>query len=61
LELGIFLDSYAVPLGDPPPRGGVSRVIHTRERTRERLSADHFITRIVAAVAPPPFNPMAGD
>jgi hypothetical protein len=54
-------DSYAVPLGDPQPPGGVAWVLQTHGRTWERLSADDFITRIVAAVAPPPFNPMAGD
>jgi hypothetical protein len=54
-------DSYAVPLGNPPPPGGAAWVLHTHDRTWERLSADDFITRIVAAVAPPAFDPMAGE
>ena len=54
-------DSYAAPLGDPPPNGGIAWVLHTRERKWERLSADAFIARIVAAGDPPPFDPMARD
>ena len=54
-------DSYAAPLGDSPPNGGIAWVLHTRERKWERLSADAFIARIVAAGDPPPFDPMARD
>jgi hypothetical protein len=53
-------DSYGVPLGPTsPPPGGVAWVLHTHERTHERLSTEDFITRIVASAAPPHFNPMA--
>ena len=54
-------DSYAVPLGEPSPPGGAAWVLHTQERTWERMSAEGLITRIVAAVAPPPFDPMANE
>jgi hypothetical protein len=54
-------DSHAVPLGDPSPHGGVAWVLYTHERTSERLDANDFVTRIVAAVPPPPFNPRPGE
>ena len=54
-------DTYGVPLGERPPVGGAAWVLHTREARWERLSADDFVTRIVAATAPPPFDPMAGE
>ena len=54
-------DTYGVPLGETPPPGGAAWVLHTHERTWERLSADNFIRRIVAATARPPFDAMAAD
>ena len=52
-------DTYGVPLGQPPPSVGAAWVLHPRERKCERLSADDFLTRKVAATAPRPFDPMA--
>jgi hypothetical protein len=52
-------DTYGVPLGTPPPSMGAAWVLHTRERKCERLSANDFLTRIIAETAPPPFDPMA--
>lgn len=54
-------DTYGVPLGEPPPGGGAAWLLHARDATWERLSADDFVTRIVAAVAPPPFDLMARE
>ena len=49
-------DSHAVPLGDPSPTWRRRMVLYTHERTSERLDANDFVTRIVAAVAPPSFK-----
>jgi hypothetical protein len=54
-------DTYGVPLGQTPPPGGAAWVLDTHEARWERLGADDFIAQIVAATAPPPFDPMAND
>jgi HNH endonuclease len=54
-------DTYGVPLGAPAPPGGAAWVLHTHGRTWERLSADDFITRIVAATAPPALEPTTDE